>query len=108
MLANMQAKAAIASELTNNLKQSEEKPLLHWKMIAKHIMEFDDEFMAENAKYWAESDSAAGANAGEGVPEGGEGGDELPPVQGEGGEELPPIQGEGGGEEPPIEEPPVQ
>jgi hypothetical protein len=119
MLANMQAKAAIASELTNNLKQSEEKPLLHWKMIAKHIMEFDDEFMAENAKYWAESDSAAGANAGEGVPEGGEGapaelggegGDELPSVQGEGGEELPPIQGEGGGGEelPPAEEPPAE
>jgi hypothetical protein len=83
------------------------------------VLEFDDEFMAENAKYWAESDSAAGANAGEGVPEGGEGapaelggegGDELPSVQGEGGEELPPIQGEGGGGEelPPAEEPPAE
>lgn len=56
-LSNLQAKAAIALDLKNNLTQgigNNEKPLLHWKMIAKEIMEFDDEFLAENDRYWAE------------------------------------------------------
>lgn len=56
-LSNLQAKAAIALDLKNNLTQGigdNEKPLLHWKMIAKEIMEFDDEFLAENDRYWAE------------------------------------------------------
>lgn len=59
-LSNMQAKASIAADLKNNLTQGtgdNEKPLLHPKMIAKYIMEFDDEFMAENDKYWAEEDA---------------------------------------------------
>lgn len=54
-LANLQAKASIANDLSNNLKQDDDKPLLHWKFIAKHIMEFTDEQLAENAEFWASS-----------------------------------------------------
>ncbi len=55
-VSNLQALSTIASDLYNNLKRidenGEEKPLLHPKYILKHIMEFTDEQMAENDKYW--------------------------------------------------------
>lgn len=75
-LANMQAKASIASDLQNNFKkinsEGEEVPVLHWKMISKHIMEFDDEFMEENDRFWAEDENKKGPDGGDGG--GGDGG----------------------------------
>lgn len=72
-LSNLQARASIASDLYNNLKREDDKPLLHWKMIAKHIMEFDDEFMAENDSYWLAETGAASTEETPGgeMPEGG-------------------------------------
>lgn len=76
-LSNMQAKAAIAADLQNNLKREDDKPMLHWRMIAKHIMEYDDEFMAENEAFWkADTGTAStpGATAGGGAQGDGGGG----------------------------------
>ena len=72
-LVNMQAKAAIAADLTNNLKREDDKPVLHWKFLMKHIMEFTDEQMAENDKYWKEEtgDIKAGESTGGGPNPGG-------------------------------------
>ena len=59
LLSNMQAKASIAADLVNNLKREDDKPMLHWRMIAKHIMEYSDEFMAENEQFWKNESGAA-------------------------------------------------
>lgn len=78
-LANLQAKATIASDLQNNLKREEDKPMIHWKMIAKYIMEFDDEFMEENERYFKEDgDGGSGGDGGGSDLSGGDdfGGDE--------------------------------
>jgi len=71
-LANMQARASIASDLQNNFKKTnkdgEEVPVLHWKMISKYVMEFDDEFMEENQRYHDEDEvenKASGEGAGD-------------------------------------------
>ena len=68
----MQAKAAIANELQNNLKREDDKPMLHWRFLAKHVMEFTDEQMAENEQFW-KNDSGNAPTAGEGGTEGGGG-----------------------------------
>ena len=70
----MQAKAAIANELQNNLKREDDKPMLHWRFLAKHVMEFTDEQMAENEQFW-KNDSGNAPTAGEGGTDGGGGGD---------------------------------
>lgn len=51
-LANWQAKATIANDLMNNFKRNDDTPVLHWKLVAKHVMELSDELMQENDKYW--------------------------------------------------------
>jgi hypothetical protein len=109
-LANIQAKAAIASELTNNLKREDDKPLLHWMFIAKNIMEFTDEELAENERYWKTGGSSAGEGDAGGLSEGGGaddlGGDDLGGdlggAQDTGGEDL------GGAQEAPAQEAPAQ
>jgi len=106
LLSNLQAKAAIANDLQNNLKREDDKPMLHWRMIAKHIMEYDDAFMAENEAFWKNETGAASAGGPGGTDGGGGGGDigataqpgvqtiaqpgaqETPPTQ----EETPPAQ----------------
>ena len=72
-LANLQAKSTIAADLTNNLKKLGEDgvtevPVLHYKFIMKHIMEFTEDQMLENDKYWKEdkAGSAAGSSGGGG------------------------------------------
>jgi len=60
-LANLQAKATIANDLLN-FKRDETRSVLHWRYIAKHIMEFTDEEMAENDKYWKEDSESGGAS----------------------------------------------
>lgn len=82
-LANMQAKASIAADLQNNFrkidKDGEEKPVLHWKMISKYVMEFDDEFMEENDRYWKEDEEGTPTDGGDGGGDdfGGGGGDDF-------------------------------
>jgi hypothetical protein len=79
-LSNMQARAAIAADLRTNLVQGvgdNEKPLLHWKMIAKYVMEFDDEFMTENNKYWLEDENPDDTGVGEGGGGSEAGGDDF-------------------------------
>lgn len=109
-LSNLQAKAAIAADLTNNLKRDDDKPLLHWKFIAKHIMKFTDEEMLENDNYYKESDSTAGEQTDGGAQGGGEAGGE--PTGEEGFEEgdVLPEEGEAptGEEEAPTEEAPEE
>lgn len=73
-LANMEARSNIASTLQNNLKREEDKPILHWKMIAKYIMEFDDEFMEENERYYKEDGDGGGPGDGDGGSDMGGGG----------------------------------
>lgn len=79
-LANMQARATIASDLQNNFtrknKDNEEEPVLHWRMISKYVMEFDEEFLEENERYHKEDESGGGSGSGEGGEPGGEPGGE--------------------------------
>ncbi len=51
-LANWQAKASIANDLMQNWKKNDDTPVLHWKTVAKHVMEMSDELMQENDKNW--------------------------------------------------------
>lgn len=51
-LANIQAKASIANDLMNNFKRENDKSVLHWRYIAKHIMELSDEQLQENDNLW--------------------------------------------------------
>lgn len=76
-LSNMQAKASIANDLQSNLKREDDKPMLHWKFIAKHIMEFTEEQMAENEKFWKESIGASSEPGAQAQPTT----DEAPAVQ---------------------------
>ena len=99
LLSNMQAKASIAADLQNNLKQSDgEKPLLHPKFIIKHVMEFTDEQMAENDLYWKEDPNATGGPGGGGgaAP----GGDDI---MGGGAQVQPGAQAQGGGAQTPAQ-----
>lgn len=55
-LSNMQAKAAIAADLTQNLQMAgpdgQPRPIIHPKMILKYVMEFSEEWLAENDNFW--------------------------------------------------------
>lgn len=69
-LTNLSKRSEIASTLSGNLQDSEEKPYFHNKWIVKHIMNLSEEDIAENERYKLQD--ANGGSAGEG---GGEGGD---------------------------------
>lgn len=109
LLSNMQAKASIAADLQNNLKQSDgEKPLLHPKFIIKHVMEFTDEQMAENDLYWKEDPNATGGPGGGGAqPDLGGGGGGAAPggddIMGGGAQVQPGAQAQGGGAQTPAQ-----
>jgi hypothetical protein len=112
-LSNLEAKANIAVNLTNNLKRSEDKPLLHWMFIAKQIMDFSDEDMKLNDYYWKTyGDSTPGEGGGEAAGGGGEaaGGEDFGDEFG-GAQEIPAQEGGGAQENPaqtPAQEPPAQ
>ena len=110
-LKNMETRANIASTLTNNLRNSEDKPALHIKWVLKNIMEFTDAQIAENEKYFledpmggAEGQGGGGGVSGGGAPDGGGapgaegldlglgdegGGEDTPPEEGGGPEDTP-------------------
>ncbi len=101
-LANMQAKASIANDLMNNFKRNtDDKPVFHWKYIAKHVMELTDELLEENEKFFrmdAENGVQNNGTGGEGGSSGG--------AQGGGSGDLPPITDGGaqtGGDETPAQ-----
>jgi hypothetical protein len=112
-LNNLAKKAEIASNLSSNLQDSEQKPYLSVEYIVRHIMKFSDADIAENNKYKI-SGGIPGEGAGASTSEGGGGGSGEMPAQGgsgempaqggsgempaQGGSEAPPAQG--GGEAP--------
>lgn len=90
-LSNMQAKSAIAADLINNLKQADgQTPILHPKFVMIHVMEFTEDQMNENAKYWKEDAGATGAVTSTDGGAGGGGGGTIPTPGDEGtGDETP-------------------
>lgn len=92
-LSNLQAKAAIAADLSQNLQtmgpDGQPRPVLHWKFLNKYVMEFTDEQMKENDKYWEQDPSGAlGGEGGGGAPSPAGGG-----APGSTGPESAPVQG---------------
>jgi hypothetical protein len=79
-LSNLQARSEIAANLMQNLQimdaNGNPRSVLHPKMIQKHIMEFSEEFMLENDRYWQEEPN--------GAPESQGGGGATPPGGGAG------------------------
>ena len=69
-LTNLKSRAEIASTLLSTLTNAYGKPALHIKYIMKNIMEFTEEQLAENDKYFLEDLNNPQAN-----PDGDDGGD---------------------------------
>lgn len=65
-LSNLEARANIASTLLSNLTKADGTPALHIKYIMKNIMEFTDDQLAENDKYFLEDEQGAGSPTGGG------------------------------------------
>lgn len=75
-LSNLKIKAEIASTLMNSLQDSEGKSYIHIEKIMRDIMEWTDEDINDNKKYFLQSPNGApgsegGSSGGGGGPEGG-------------------------------------
>jgi len=100
-LNNLAKRAEIASTLSSNLMDADEKPYLHVEWIIRKIMKFSDADIAENNKYKL---GGGGMAPGQGGGAGGAGGagdaGDAGGAQGPGGAQSEGAQGEGGfGEE---------
>jgi hypothetical protein len=107
VLNNLSKRAEVASTLSQNLQDTEQKPFLHIEWIIRKIMKFTDADLIENTKYKLGGGGMSAAEGGGGGAQGGgaqgaQGGGAQGGMEGQapaqGGEE-PPAQGgeEGGG-----------
>jgi len=97
-LNNLAKRAEIASTLSSNLQDSEQKPFLHIEWIIRKIMKFTDADIDENNKYKLSGMSGSVGGEGGGAPGGG--GAQPQGGGAQGGEEPGGAQSQGGGEEP--------
>ena len=67
-LSNLQAKVAIAGDLIQNFQvtgsDGQPRSFLHPRLIAKRFLEFSDELIAENDKYWKDDPNSGISGSG--------------------------------------------